>query len=66
MERAGRSPEHAVENVAMHWNITLLLLLLWLMGFIASASLTSWVHLLLPLAVVSAAFNVMHDRRTPH
>jgi len=46
----------------MLWTITAVLLVLWILGFTSFHSLGSWVHILLALVVVSAAFNLLRGR----
>jgi hypothetical protein len=46
----------------MLWGITVLLLMLWLLGFVAFHSVGAWVHILLVLAVVSVAINLIRGR----
>ena len=46
----------------MLWTITIVLLVLWVLGFTSFSSLGAWVHLLLVLAVVSVAFNLIRGR----
>lgn len=43
----------------MLWTITVILLVLWALGFLSGASLGAWVHVLLVLAVISLIFAVM-------
>ena len=49
----------------MLWTITVILLILWLLGFAGFHLLGSWIHLLLVLAVISIAFNLLQGRRGP-
>jgi hypothetical protein len=49
----------------MLWNLSALLLTLWLMAFITGPGLTPWVHLLLVLALVAAGFRLVQDRLPP-
>ncbi len=46
----------------MLWGITVVLLMLWLLGFVAFHSVGAWVHILLVLAVVSVAINLIRGR----
>ena len=46
----------------MLWGITVLLLMLWLLGFVAFHSVGAWIHILLVLAVVSVAINLIRGR----
>ena len=47
----------------MLWTITIILLLLWLVGFIGFHVLGAWIHLLLLLAVIVLIFNLLSGRR---
>ncbi len=49
----------------MLWNLSALLLTLWLMAFITKPGLTPWVHLLLVLAMVAVGFRLVRDRMPP-
>lgn len=49
----------------MLWTITLILLVLWILGFTTTHALGAWVHLLLVLAIVSVVFNMIRGRRSP-
>jgi len=46
----------------MLWTITIVLLVLWVLGFTTVHSLGAWVHVLLVLAVVSVAINLIRGR----
>lgn len=47
----------------MLWTITIILLLLWLVGFIGFHLFGAWIHLLLLLAVIVIVFNLLSGRR---
>lgn len=47
----------------MLWTITILLVVLWLLGFIGFHILGSWIHLLLVLALIVLIFNLLSGRR---
>jgi len=47
----------------MLWTITIILLILWLVGFIGFHVLGAWVHLLLLVAVVLIILNLLSGRR---
>lgn len=47
----------------MLWTITVVLLVLWILGFTAFHTFGAWVHLLLVLAVISVAINLIRGRR---
>lgn len=46
----------------MLWGITVVLLILWLLGFVAFHSVGAWVHILLVLALVSVVINLIRGR----
>jgi hypothetical protein len=46
----------------MLWGITVVLLILWLLGFVAFHSVGAWVHVLLVLALVSVVINLIRGR----
>jgi len=47
----------------MLWTITVVLFLLWLIGFIGFHVLGAWIHLLLLIALVIIIINVIQGRR---
>ena len=47
----------------MLWTITIILLILWLVGFIGFHVLGAWIHLLLLVAVVLIILNLLSGRR---
>jgi len=47
----------------MLWTITVVLFLLWLVGFIGFHVLGAWIHLLLLLAVIVLIISVIQGRR---
>ena len=47
----------------MLWTITIVLVILWLLGFVGFHVLGSWIHLLLVLAVIVLIFNLLSGRR---
>lgn len=47
----------------MLWTITIVLLVLWVLGFTTFHTVGSWVHLLLVLAVISVVINLIRGRR---
>ncbi len=49
----------------MLWTITVVLLVLWVLGFTAFHTVGAWIHLLLVLAVASALFNLFRGRDAP-
>jgi len=46
----------------MLWTITVVLLVLWVLGFTTFHAVGAWVHLLLLLAVISLVFNLVRGR----
>ena len=47
----------------MLWTITIILLVLWLIGFVGFHVVGWWIHLLLILAIISLIFNLIGGRR---
>lgn len=47
----------------MLWTITVVLLVLWLIGFIGFPTLGAWIHIVLVLAIISLIFNLLSGRR---
>jgi hypothetical protein len=47
----------------MLWTITIILVILWLLGFVSGYTLGGWIHLLLVLAVIVLIFNLLSGRR---
>jgi len=47
----------------MLWTITVILLLLWVLGFAGVYAVGTWIHILLVIAIISIAFNLMRGRR---
>jgi hypothetical protein len=47
----------------MLWTITIILVILWLLGFVSGYTLGGWIHLLLILAVIVLIFNLISGRR---
>jgi len=48
----------------MLWTIFVILLVLWLLGFIGGATFGGFIHLLLVLAVIVLIINLLSGRRT--
>jgi len=48
----------------MLWTITIILFVLWLVGWSAAYTLGGWIHILLVLAVIMLIFNLLSGRRT--
>lgn len=49
---------------SMLWTLTVILLLLWVVGLATSSQLGAWVHILLVLAIISIAINLIRGRST--
>jgi len=47
----------------MLWTITVLLVVLWLVGFIGFHVVGAWIHILLVLAIIVLIFNLLSGRR---
>lgn len=46
----------------MLWTLTVILFVLWAIGFVSGTTMSGWIHLLLVLAVVSLIFSLMRGR----
>lgn len=51
------------EKANMLWTIFVVLLILWLLGFVSSYTLGGFIHLLLVLALVILVINLLSGRR---
>jgi hypothetical protein len=47
----------------MLWTIAVILLILWLLGFITAATFGGWIHLLLVIALVVVVIQLLQGRR---
>lgn len=47
----------------MLWTITVVLVVLWLIGWLGFPTLGAWIHILLVLAVIMLIFNLLSGRR---
>jgi uncharacterized membrane protein len=47
----------------MLWTITIVLVILWLLGFVSGNTLGGWIHILLVLAIIVLIFNLLSGRR---
>ena len=47
----------------MLWTISILLVLLWLLGFVSSYTMGGFIHILLVLAVIVVLVNLIQRRR---
>jgi len=47
----------------MLWTIAVILLVLWLLGFITAATFGGWIHLLLVIALVVIAIQLLQGKR---
>jgi uncharacterized membrane protein len=50
-------------NKRMLWTITIVLVVLWLLGFVSGYTLGGWIHILIVLAVIVLIFNLLSGRR---
>jgi hypothetical protein len=50
-------------NKPMLWTITVVLVILWLVGFIGFPTLGAWIHILLVLALIVLIFQLLSGRR---
>ena len=49
----------------MLWTVTVILLVLWVLGFATSTTIGAWIHALLVLAIISALLAVIRRRGAP-
>jgi hypothetical protein len=47
----------------MLWTITVILVILWLLGFVSSYTMGGFIHILLVIAVIMVLVNVIQGRR---
>ncbi len=47
----------------MLWTIAVILLILWLLGFITSATFGGWIHILLIIAIVAIVIQLLQGRK---
>jgi len=47
----------------MLWTIAVILVILWLLGFVSSYTLGGFIHILLVLAVIVIVINIIQGRR---
>lgn len=47
----------------MLWTISVVLLVLWLLGFLSGAVVSSWIHILLVIAVIVLLVQLIGGRR---
>ncbi|HES58184.1 MAG TPA: lmo0937 family membrane protein [Firmicutes bacterium] len=47
----------------MVWTIAVILLVLWLLGFLTKYTLGGWIHILLVIAIVVVIINLIQGRR---
>jgi len=48
---------------SMVWTIAVILLVLWLLGFLTKYTLGGWIHILLVIAIVVVIINLIQGRR---
>ena len=51
------------EEMLMLWTIFVILLVLWLVGLVSSATFGGWIHLLLVIAAIVLVFQLLSGRR---
>lgn len=47
----------------MLWTITVILVILWLLGFVSSYTMGGFIHILLVIAVIVVLINIIQGRR---
>lgn len=47
----------------MLWTITVILVILWLLGFVSSYTMGGFIHILLVIAVIMVLVNIIQGRR---
>ncbi len=47
----------------MLWTIAIILFILWILGFITSATFGGWVHVLLVIAIIVVVIRLIQGRR---
>ena len=47
----------------MLWTIAIILIVLWLLGFVGFHALGQWIHILLVIALIVIIFNFLRGRR---
>jgi uncharacterized membrane protein len=57
------SRANSLENHQMLWTITIVLVILWLLGFVSGYTLGGWIHILIVLAIIVLIFNLLSGRR---
>jgi hypothetical protein len=50
-------------EIFMLWTITIVLVILWLLGFVIGYTLGGWIHILIVLAIIVLIFNLLSGRR---
>ena len=53
----------AKTEIYMLWTITIVLVILWLLGFVSGYTLGGWIHILIVLAIIVLIFNLLSGRR---
>jgi uncharacterized membrane protein len=56
-------PDELLGEQQMLWTITIILVILWLLGFVSGYTVGGWIHILLVLAVIVLIFNLLSGRR---
>ena len=70
LKRPDRSPNQAraagqgIWRTSMLWTVTVVLLILWAVGFFGFGQAVGvWIHILIVLAIISLIFNLIGGRR---
>jgi hypothetical protein len=48
----------------MLWTISVILIVLWLLGLVSSTTMGGFIHILLIIAIIVIAINIIQGRRT--
>ena len=56
-------PHERARNRSMLWTLFVVLLVLWVIGIVSSYTLGGFIHILLVLAVIALAFQLLSGRR---
>ena len=53
----------SLEDSTMLWMISVILILLWLLGFVSSYTIGGYIHLLLVIAIIVVLLRIIQGRR---
>jgi asparagine N-glycosylation enzyme membrane subunit Stt3 len=56
-------PRESGEDLIMLWTISMILILLWLLGFVSSYTIGGYIHLLLVIAIIMVLLRIIQGRR---